>query len=77
MCSNILYIVVPLLQGEREISAILLTVDGDGWKDKKYVYNMGSKLDSFLTKKMFLLFCSRRTAYNVRENAKKFTSLDL
>ena len=36
---------------------------------------MGSKLDSFFRKKVFIsLFCSRRTAYIVRENAKTFTS---
>ena len=39
---------------------------------------MGSKLDSFLRKKVFLvLFCSRRAAYIVRDNAKKFTSVGL
>ena len=39
---------------------------------------MGTKLDSFLRKKAFLvLFCSRRTAYIVRDNAKKFTSVGL
>ena len=39
---------------------------------------MGSKLDSFLRKKVFLvLFCSRRTAYIVRDNAKKFTSVGI
>ena len=39
---------------------------------------MGSKLDSFLRKKTFLiLFCSRRTAYIVRDNAKIFTSVGL
>ena len=45
---------------------------------KKFIYNMESKLDSFLSKKLFLVpFCSRRTAYIVRDNAKKFTSVDL
>ena len=36
------------IQSGREISAILLTVVGDGWKDQKiYIaYNMGSKLDN-------------------------------
>ena len=42
------------IQGGREISAILLTVVGDRWKDQKFVYNMGSKLDSFLRKRCFL-----------------------
>ena len=38
---------------------------------------MGSKLDSFFRKGVFLvLFCSR-TAYIVRDNAKKFTSVGL
>ena len=33
---------------------------------------MGSKLDSFLRKRcFFVLFCSRRTADIVRDNAKK------
>ena len=40
------------------------------------IYNMGSKLDSFL-KKGVSCFCSRRTAYIVRDNAKKFTPVDL
>ena len=35
---------------------------------------MGSKFDSFLTQRSF---CSRRTAYIVRDNAKKFTSVGL
>ena len=39
---------------------------------------MGSKLDKFSQKRVFLvLFCSRRTAYIVGDNAKKFTSVDL
>ena len=39
---------------------------------------MGSKLDSFLRKHVFLvLVSSRRTAYIVRDNAKKITSLGL
>ena len=38
---------------------------------------MGSKFDSFLREKCFLFFCSRRTAYNVRDNEKKFTSVGL
>ena len=39
---------------------------------------MGSKRDSFLRKKVFLvLFSSPRTAYIVRDNAKKFTSVGL
>ena len=38
---------------------------------------MESKLYSFLRKKVFLLFCSRRTAYIVRDNAKTFTSVGL
>ena len=40
---------------------------------------MGSKLDSFFRKKCFFCFFyfSRRTAYIVRDNAKKFTSLGL
>ena len=43
-----------------------------------YIHNMGSKLDSFLRKNMFLVpFCSRSTAYIVRDNAKKFTSVGL
>ena len=64
---------VCFIQGGREISAILLTVVEDGWKDQKNVYyNMGSKLDSFLRKRCFLfLFCSRRTAYIVGDNAKQ------
>ena len=42
------------------------------------IYNMGSKLDSFLRKACFVfLFCSRRTAYNVRDNAKTFTLVGL
>ena len=53
------------IQGVREISGILLTV-------------VGSKFNSFLTKKVFLfLFCPRRTAYIVRDNAKTFTSVGL
>ena len=44
------------IQGERETSAILLTVVVDGWKNQKPIYNMGSKLDSFLRKRCFL-FC--------------------
>ena len=39
--------------GRREISAILLTVVGDCSKDLyiyNFIYNMGSKLDSFLRK---------------------------
>ena len=64
--------------GGREISAILLTVVGDGSKNQKYIYNMGSKLDKFSQKKVFLVqFCSRRTAHVVRNNAKKFTSIGL
>ena len=38
---------------------------------------MGSERDSFLREKFFVLFCSRRTAYNVRDNAKKFLSVGL
>ena len=38
---------------------------------------MGSKLDSSLRKVFHVLFCSRRTAYIVRDNAKKFTLLGL
>ena len=39
---------------------------------------MESKLDSFLRKKVFfVLFCSPRTAYIVRDNATKFTSVGL
>ena len=39
---------------------------------------MGSKLDSFLRKRVFLvLLSSRRTAYIVRDNAKIFTSVGL
>ena len=35
---------------------------------------MGSKLDTYLRKRVFLvLFCSRRTPYIVRNNARKFT----
>ena len=66
------------VQSGREISVILLTVVGDGWKDKKIMYNTGSKIDSFLRKKVFLvLFCSRRAAYIVRDKARKFTSVGL
>ena len=69
------------LKGGREISAILLTVAGDGWKDQKiYIgYNMVSKTWWFPQKKVFLvLFCSRRTAYYiVRDNARKITSVGL
>ena len=43
-----------------------------------YTHSMGSKLDSFLRKEcLFLLFCSRRIANIVRDNAKTFTSVDL
>ena len=45
-----------------------------------YIYNMESKLGSFLRKGCFLFcffFFSRRTAYVVRDNAKKFTSVGL
>ena len=42
-----------------------------------YTHNMGSKLDSFLRKICSFLFCSRRTAYIVRDNAKTFTSVGL
>ena len=38
---------------------------------------MGYKLDSFLRKKFLVLFCSRRTAYIVRDNEKKFISVGL
>ena len=58
----------------RKISVILLTLIGDGWKTKKYsIYTIwGLNLIIFLGKKVFLvLFCSRRTAYIVRDNAKK------
>ena len=47
------------IKGGRETSAILLIVVGDGWKDQYiyiYIFNMGSKLDSFLRKRCFL-FC--------------------
>ena len=46
-------------------------------RTKKCIYNMGSKLDRFLRKRHFLLFCSRRTAYIVRDNAKNYTSVGL
>ena len=46
-------------QGGREISAILLTVVGECWKDQKCIYHMGSSLDSFLRKRCFL-FCFLR-----------------
>ena len=36
-----------------EISAILLTVVGDGSKNQNYMYNIGSELDSFLRKMCF------------------------
>ena len=43
-----------------------------------YIYNVRSKIDSFLRKGCFLFcFCLRRTAYVVRDNAKKFTSVGL
>ena len=38
---------------------------------------MGSKLDSFSERVFLVLFCSRRTAYIVRDNAKKFRSVVL
>ena len=38
---------------------------------------MGPKLDSFLRNGCFSLFCSRHTAYIVRDNAKTFTSVGL
>ena len=42
------------------------------------MYNKWSKLDIFCQKKVFLvLFCSRCTAYIVRDNAKKITSVGL
>ena len=41
---------------------------------KKYMYNMGPKRDSFLRKECFLLFCSRRTAYIVRDMRKIYIS---
>ena len=48
---------VALLQSGREISAIVLTVVGDGWKDQYiYIYIWESNLDSFLRQKCFL-FC--------------------
>ena len=70
----------PNLQGVREISVILLTVVGDGWKDQyilQYTNDTGSKPNSFL-RNVFLslrrLYC---TAYIVRGNAKKLTSVGL
>ena len=39
---------------------------------------MGSKLDSFLRKKVFFVtFYSRRIGYIIRDNAKAFTSVGL
>ena len=38
---------------------------------------MGSKLDTFFRKRCFILFCSSHTAYIVKDNAKKFTSVGL
>ena len=39
---------------------------------------MGSKLECFSQKKVFLvLFCSLHTAYIVRDNAKKITSVGI
>ena len=58
----------PIYRVEGEISAILLTVVGDGWKEKKIIYNMGSKLDSFLRKRCFLV-CFVHVVL-LRENAK-------
>ena len=40
-----------------------------------YIYIIWVKLDSFLRKGWF--FCSRHTAYIVRDNAKAFTSVGL
>ena len=31
------------LQAVKEVSANLLTEVGDGWKDQKYIYNIGFK----------------------------------
>ena len=47
-------------------------------RTKQFIYNMGSELDSFIRKKVFLvLFCSRLTAYIVRDNAKRITSVGI
>ena len=50
------------IQGGREMSAILLTVVGDSWKNHIYIYNMGSKLGTFHRKRCFL-FCFFFTPY--------------
>ena len=56
-----------------------LTSSGTVEGTKKYIglYNMGSKLDTFLTKVFLFVFCSRRTAYIVRDNANTFASVGL
>ena len=41
------------------------------------MYNMGFKLNNFLRKGVSFSFCSCRTAYIVRNNAKAFTSVGL
>ena len=59
------------IQGGREISAILLTVVGDGCT----IWDLN--LIVSLEKGVSCLFCSCHTAYIVRDNAKKFTSVGL
>ena len=54
--TSILKICTATVRGGRDISDILLTVVGAVERIKKCIYNMGSKLDSFLRKRCFL-FC--------------------
>ena len=71
-CRRVLY------RMELKISFILLTVVGGGWKDQIFFYTIwGLNLIVFSAKVFLVLFCSRRTAYIVRDNAKKFTSVGI
>ena len=46
-------------------------------RTKKYVYSMDLYMIVFSEKVFLVLFYSRRTAYIVRDSAKKFTSVGL
>ena len=68
---------IYIIQSGREISAILLIVVRDGWKDQKCAYNMGSKRDSFLRKRC-LLFCFVHDVLHISlEIMRRFTSVGL
>ena len=59
------------IQGGREVSAILLTVVGAVERTKNICIIWGLNLIVFSEKVFLVLFCSRPTAYIVRDNAKK------